>query len=97
MRKVHKIEAEALLRTRMEEMRTRPFLDLTKLIDTADITEIRGESGEEYQIEIDAVWDDKAQTRLRVCGSIDDGGLRAYLNWRPLIQDFFAFPNGRTE
>ncbi len=97
MKNIHKTEAEALLRKRMEEMRNRPYSDLWKLIDMADVIEIKGASGKNYQIEINAVWDDKEKTRLRVCGSIDDEGFRAYVNWRPLIQDFFAFPDGTTE
>ena len=97
MKKIHKTEAEALLRRRMEDFRKRPFSELRNLIDTADTIEVKGETGKNYQIEINAVWDDMAKTRLRVCGGIDDGGLRAWCNWRPLVQDFFAFPDGRTE
>jgi hypothetical protein len=32
-----------------------------------------------------------------VCGSIDDGGFGAWLNWKPLVQDFLGFPDERTE
>jgi hypothetical protein len=97
MKKMHKIEAAALLQKRMEEIRLRTFPDLAKLLDTADVIEVVGETGKGYQIEVNAFWDDKAQTRLRVCGSIDDGGFRAWMNWKPLVQDFFAFHDGRTE
>lgn len=97
MRKICRIEAGAMLRNRMDEMRKRAFPDLVKLIDSADTAEVKGESGKEYQIEINAMWEDKAKTRLRVCGSIDDGGFRAFVNWPPLVQDFLAFADGRTE
>jgi hypothetical protein len=97
MKRIHKVEAEALLQKRMEEMRTRPFADLVKLLETADVIEVTGATGKEYQIEVNAMWDDDAKTRLRVCGSIDDGGFRAWVNWKPLLQDFFAFADGRTE
>ena len=97
MKRIHKTEAAILLRERMDEIRKWPFADLVKLIETPDTVEVKGESGKEYQIEVDAMWDDKARTRLRVCGGIDDGWLRAWINWPPLVQDFFAFPDGRTE
>lgn len=97
MRKIHKIEAEELLRKRMGEIWVRAFADLVKLLDTADVVEVTGETGKGYQIEVNAMWDDDAKTRLRVCGSIDDGGFRAWFNWKPLVQDFFAFPDGGTE
>jgi len=97
MTKSHKIESEENLRARMSEIRRRPFAELVRLIDVADCVEVKGQNGKDYQIEVNAAWDDKEKTRLRVYGSIDDGGFRAWLNWGRLIQDFFAFPDGRTE
>ena len=95
--RIHKIEAGELLRGRIAEIRQRPFADLVKLIDTADCVEVKGQSGKDYQIEVNAVWDDNEETRLRVYGSIDDGGFRAWFNWGRLLQNFFAFEDGRTE
>jgi hypothetical protein len=46
--------------------------------------EVRGASGTNYQIEIQFFWDDKPSGDIRVVGSIDDGGLRAFV---PLTQD----------
>jgi len=97
MKREHKIEAQALLTAHMETIRKRSFPDLLKLIDDADVIEMSGQTGKNYLIEVNGFWDDKQQTRLRVCGSIDDGGLRAYINWRPLVTDFLAYPDGTTE
>ena len=97
MRKKDMIEAEGLLRGRIAEIRQRPFGELVRLIETADCVEVKGQSGKDYQIEVNADWDDKEKTRLRVSGSIDDGGFRAWINWGRLIQGFFAFADGRTE
>ena len=97
MKKIHKAEAEELLRGRIADIRKRPFGELVKLIDIADTFEIKGQSGKDYGIEVNAAWDDNEETRLRVYGSIDDGGFRAWLNWGPLIQGFFAFADKRTE
>ncbi len=43
-----------------------------------------------YQIEIQAYWDDKPNENIRVMGSIDDGGWRAF---SPLSDDFIKSPN----
>jgi hypothetical protein len=97
MRHDHIVEAAALLTSRLTEVRRRPFKDLLRLLDSADTIEVVGETGKEYQIEINAFWDDDEMTRLMVCGSVDDGGLRAWANWSPLVQGFIAYPDGRTE
>ncbi|MFB3788714.1 MAG: hypothetical protein ACE15F_20335 [bacterium] len=97
MRQPRLEEAAALLRQRMNETRQRPFSELLRLTEAEETLEMRGESGRNYQIEIHAVWDDPSKTRLRVWGSIDDGGWRAWINRPPLVQDFFAYPDGRTE
>ena len=48
--------------------------------------------GTEYQVEIDAIWDGKADGDIRVMFSIDDGGWRAYC---PVCDDFIIAPDGR--
>ena len=50
-----------------------------------------GASGTEYQVEIEAVWDDRPEHNLRVLLSIDDGGLRAFA---PMMDDFIVAPDG---
>ena len=97
MKKEHIIEAEELLRARLHELRSMPYSELVKLVDTADVIEVVGKSGKGYQIEVNAHWDDKTLGRLMIGGSIDDGGFRAYINWPPLLQSFFAYPDGKTE
>jgi len=47
-------------------------------IDQVISLEGKTESDEEYQIEIEAIWDDKPNELIRVCFSIDNGGWRAY-------------------
>ena len=97
MTKSQKEEAKVLLSARMKEVRKRSFPELVRLIDDADTVEVTGHAGKEYQIEINAFWDDKAKTALRVSGTIDDGGLRAYINWGSLLQDFLVCPDGKTQ
>ncbi len=49
--------------------------------------EVKGESGAEYQVEIQAWWDDKKDEDIRVSFNIDDGRLSAYM---PLSDDFIV-------
>ena len=74
----HKILAEQLARfgTYTELV---PFVE-SKHIETL---KIRGESGTAYQVEVQFFWDDKPRGTVRVFGSIDDGGIRAFV---PLTQ-----------
>ena len=48
--------------------------------------------GVTYQIEIEAFWDSEPGGDIRVLGSIDDGGWRAFA---PLCDDFILTPAGQ--
>lgn len=48
-------------------------------------------SGDRYQLEVEAFWDDKPKRTLRVTVSIDDGGWRSFF---PLSDDFIIAPDG---
>jgi hypothetical protein len=61
------------------------------LIKTQDTFEVVAESGTRYQIEIQAFWDDEKKKNLRVIGSIDDGGIRAFF---PMTDDFIITRDG---
>lgn len=61
------------------------------MIDAEPITgECIGPSGKTYQIEIQAFWDGREKDNIRVMGSIDDGGWRAFC---PLSEDFIKSPS----
>jgi hypothetical protein len=88
---VDKVEARAVLARELESYRSRAYTDLVGLIGNEVNTEVRGESGVVYQVEIQALWESGKPGDLRVCGSIDDGGWRAFL---PLTDDFILAPDG---
>jgi hypothetical protein len=48
-------------------------------------------SGAKYQVDIQVFWDDRRNGNIRVRGSIDDGGWRAFI---PLCRDFIKAPDG---
>lgn len=89
--RVEKREARSILQEFLDELRKRPYSDLAKLIGDSQQREIAGKSGTRYQVEIQAVWDDKREGNLRVLASIDDGGWRAFV---PLTDSFIIAPDG---
>ncbi len=88
---MNKEEAKTVLNTLLAKYRAKTYNDLQYLLNEQDSSEVEVESGAKYQLEIQAVWDDKKDGNLRVMGAIDDGGLRAF---KPLTNDFIITPNG---
>ena len=52
---------------------------------------VRGPSGQEYQVEIQAWWEGRKGSDVRVMVSIDDGGWRAFA---APSEDFIMAPDG---
>lgn len=82
---MNKKEAQIVLRKILADYRKKTHRELLHLIKTQDTFEVVAESGTRYQIEIQAFWDDEEKKNLRVIGSIDDGGIRAFF---PMTDDF---------
>jgi hypothetical protein len=86
-------EARALLESQLETFRKRNYSELLALMGDVSVLEVVGESGAEYQIEIEVFWDDPGKkANLRVMGAIDDGRLPGAL--LPLCQSFLVAPDG---
>jgi len=60
-------------------------------IKNTDVKTVTGESGANYQIEIDVLWDSEHGKDLLIIGSIDDGGWRAFL---PVTESLIMKPDG---
>jgi hypothetical protein len=103
---VNKREAKAILAEQVGRLRKQSYSELRRYQskerfrlgplsfgggENVEAFEVTGESGAEYQLEIQSFWDDKPNGDLRVCVSIDDGGLRAY---SPLTDSFIIAPDG---
>ena len=86
-----KEEAKTILANELEIYRQRSYEDLLYLLNTQDTAEIKATSGVIYQLEFQAMWDDKKGGNLRVMGAIDDGGFRAFV---PLTDGFILAPDG---
>ena len=51
--------------------------------------EMVGASGTRYHVEVQFFWDDEPKRTIRVVGSIDDGGMRAFM---PLTESVLVSP-----
>jgi hypothetical protein len=88
---VNNAEAKALLRSHLQSYRDRSYAELAALIGSVQVAQLAGAGGVEYQVEINFAWDDRPDGDIRVMGSIDDGGWRAFI---PLCEDFIMAPDG---
>ena len=86
-----KHEAKALLADKLREYRVLTYEQLRARVGDQDNLELTGQSGTEYQTEVQFFWDHKPGGDIRVMGAIDDGGWRAYF---PLTDDFIRAPDG---
>ena len=85
-------EARAVLALHVADYRGRLYSDLVSLIDSQpEPAEVSGPSGARYQIEVVAAWDGTPGGDVRIIGSVDDGGWRAFA---PVSDDFIMRPDG---
>ena len=84
-------EAAAVLSRIAGEYRAMSYEALRGFLGNPVTLTEEGASGTEYQVEIEAVWDDRPEHNLRILMSIDDGGLRAFV---PMTDDFIVTPDG---
>jgi hypothetical protein len=84
-----KSEAQKIL---IEQLaRFSSYTELVLLVESKRVEnfEICGASGTKYQVEVQFFWDDKRRRIVRVVGSIDDGGIRAFV---PLTDTLLVSP-----
>lgn len=88
-----KSEARVVLTHHLAAYRGYSYDELTKLIGTNSIVEVRGPSGTDYQIETEVIWDSlREKVNILVMGAIDDGRLPGAL--LPLCDSFILAPDG---
>jgi len=83
-------EARALLRIHLDAYRHRKYEELVMLLGKPEVIQLQGASAT-YQVEVEVHWDDRPGGAIRVLGSVDDGGWRAF---KPLCDDFIVVPDG---
>jgi len=89
---MNKAEARSILSRELKAFASRSYDQLAALIGRPEVKNLVSESGVNYQIEFSVLWDSKAEEDLRIMGSIDDGGWRAFL---PLTESLIMRPDGK--
>jgi hypothetical protein len=76
---MNRTEATGILCHHMDSLETSGYNNLARRIGEEQSIEIRGDTGVIYQLEISILWDRDPRGAICIIGSIDDGGLRAFL------------------
>ena len=85
-------EAKGILKAEVIKLRPGGYDGLVaRLAGKQEILEVVGLSGSTYHIEFEGFWGDEERENLRIVGSVDDGGGRAFL---PLTDSFTIDPAG---
>ena len=77
----NKSEAQKILSEQLARFSGCSHSELTQFVgdEHVEAYEVRSAGGTAYRIEIQFFWDDRPGETIRVAGSIDDGGLRAFV------------------
>ena len=90
--RMDKVEATAVLDRHLTDFVRRSYTELAAMIDRPQTSEVVGASGTRYQLEFNVFYDSGARDDLRIVGSIDDGGWRAFV---PLTRSEIMKPTGK--
>ena len=88
-----KTVAKEILESVALELASRDRDELAKLISSAEIRRVKSSSGQEYNVESTALWDDAENQTLRIMISVDDGGMRSFL---PMSKSFLVMRSGEV-
>jgi hypothetical protein len=91
---MNKREAHSILSEWLAGYRSLPYAELAARAaeGAVETSELAAPSGTRYQLEVQFLWDGKPNADVRVMGSVDDGGVRAFL---PVTDSFIVAPDGR--
>jgi hypothetical protein len=94
---VNQEEAKVVLANQVRELKDLPYAEFRSRVVEKKIATplVKGASGTEYQVEIQAMWDGKRGGTIRVFVSVDDGGLVS--SFLPLCGSFIISPDGGLE
>ena len=70
-----------------------PYAELKSEVGESRQLQTTGQSGTQYQVDVQVRWDDIPNGDIRVLGGIDDGGWRAFA---PLTEDFILGPEWKA-
>lgn len=89
-----KKEAKVVISKKLKQLESLSYREFVNWIACrkVEVYEEVGDSGVKYQIEIEAMWDDKPEGAIRVMAGIDDGALLSAL--KPITLDFLITKDG---
>lgn len=88
---MNKLEAQSILDEQLSAFARRPYAELAAAVDKPVGTKVKAASGTEYQIEFNVFFESGARQDLRIVGSVDSGGWRAFV---PLTKSLIMKPSG---
>ncbi len=91
---MNKQEAASILEQEIRQLRRQPYSRFRDWIEQKkyDTKRHKAQSGKEYQISYQALYDDKKAETIRVMVDVDDGtGISSFV---PMSSDFIIAPNG---
>jgi hypothetical protein len=80
-------EAREVLKHHLAHYRPLSYDELVRRQGRVETAELTAASGQTYQLEVQFSWDHGKGGAIRVLGTVDDGGWRAF---RPLTEDFIV-------
>ena len=88
-----KKEAKTLLKNIVDSLQKMPYSQFANWIKEKHVQaeQITSPAGNSYNIESEAVWDDRSKTTIRVIISIDDGTMSSF---SPMTEDFAIKSDG---
>jgi hypothetical protein len=94
---VNQAEAKEIIANHLRELKKLPYAEFRSWVieKTIETPLVKGSSGTEYQVEIQALWDGKRGGTIRVFVSVDDGGLLS--SFLPLCGSFVVSPDASLE
>jgi hypothetical protein len=87
---MNKEEARQILAQELKFFNDIEYLELTHRVGENRAYEKKAPNGCSYQVEVSIVWDSEPQQVIRIIGSVDDGGLSAFI---PLTESILRFPS----
>lgn len=92
---LNKEEARRLADEALEPLRSLSYEQLlAEYFKHPHTSEVKGHDGQEYNLEVEAMWDSRKQRTLRVFACADDGSLRWGLVTSSVCSDFIIGPDG---
>jgi hypothetical protein len=90
---MNRFEAHSVLKEQLAAFARQSYLEVAGLIDNPTAITVKAPAGRKYQVEFNVFYDSEACRDLRIIGSIDNGGLRAFV---PVTKTLIMKQNGET-